>query len=117
MLALIVILTIGALVALIIFNQLRISAGRRQAGRSTPVAPWRDGAPAPLADSADDPITRTLESLRRVDDHPLYTMTYYGAYGAPPSRLSVLLSRIKGYTPWACSLFVAFADSERAIYG
>lgn len=60
----------------------------------------------------------TLDSLQRVDDYPLYTMRYYGAYGevAP----SVAGRRRVGHVPpshWACSLFAALGNPESLLCG
>jgi choloylglycine hydrolase len=56
-------------------------------------------------------VEQTLASLRRVDELPLYEMTYVGDYdptvgtdAAPPS-------------PFGCSLFVARGDRDRPLFG
>lgn len=60
---------------------------------------------------------KTLSSLKRVDDHPLYTMRYYGPYQ------TVLAPAQPGETPasrqptWACSLFAALADTDNMLFG
>jgi hypothetical protein len=69
----------------------------------------------------------TLGSLERVDDYPLYTMNYYGAYERSVSAAQVLqgLTNVKASNPnsphvelpWACSLFVACGDAEHMLYG
>lgn len=58
-------------------------------------------------------IQKTLASLRQVDDYPLFTMTYYGAY-----ELNLPETPAAGQsTPgWACSLFVTFADPAQPIF-
>ncbi|MDG4757928.1 linear amide C-N hydrolase [Micromonospora sp. WMMD710] len=75
---------------------------RSRAGESsaTPSASRQDTAQA----------EQTMASLRRVDDLPLYEMTYVGAYdptvgtdAAPPS-------------PFGCSLFVAAGDPARPLF-
>jgi hypothetical protein len=64
---------------------------------------------------------RTLASLRKVDDYPLYVMTYYSDYG-----FSGFLER--GYIAgdrsdsskadgWACTTFAAFGEGGNAILG
>jgi hypothetical protein len=67
----------------------------------------------------------TLSSLKKVDDYPLYTMRYYGAYSQsssskddpryatnpPKSDLKLFLS------PWACSLFTSLANTDNMLYG
>ncbi len=55
----------------------------------------------------------TLNSLEKVDDHPLYTMHYYGDY-----ILSAAVAPVQEiHRDWACSLFAAMADSENMLYG
>ncbi|MFI7071557.1 carcinine hydrolase/isopenicillin-N N-acyltransferase family protein [Micromonospora sediminicola] len=73
------------------------------------------GAPGPGTSTASrqdpDQVARTLASLRRVDDLPLYEMTYVGDYdptvgvpgATPPS-------------PFGCSLFAALADRDRPLF-
>ena len=67
----------------------------------------------PQPPALTDEIQQTLASLRQVDDHPLFTMTYYGAYDlnlpAPPAASQ----NVPG---WACSLFVTFADPAQPIF-
>ncbi|WP_246248121.1 endonuclease/exonuclease/phosphatase family protein [Micromonospora maritima] len=70
------------------------------------------GSGTPTASRQDpDQVARTLASLRRVDDLPLYEMTYVGDYdptvgvpgATPPS-------------PFGCSLFAALADRDRPLF-
>ncbi|MEO3779295.1 carcinine hydrolase/isopenicillin-N N-acyltransferase family protein [Micromonospora sp. B11E3] len=79
-------------------------AGPTPAG-PTPAA----GTPTASRQSAAE-AERTLASLRRVDDLPLYEMTFVGDYdptvgtdAAPPS-------------PFGCSLFVARGDRDRPLF-
>ncbi|MET8203546.1 linear amide C-N hydrolase [Micromonospora taraxaci] len=75
--------------------------------------PSRVGPPpaTPVASRQDpEQAERTMASLRRVDDLPLYEMTYVGAYdptvgtdATPPS-------------PFGCSLFVAAGDPGRTVF-
>jgi hypothetical protein len=62
---------------------------------------------------------KTLQSLQLVDDHPLYSMTYYGNYDTS-SRITGL-PEIEPADPlpraWACSLFAALADPDNLLYG
>jgi hypothetical protein len=61
--------------------------------------------------------TKTLASLKQVDDHPLYVMQYYGEYTSRPS-FSQLAAREAGPTPgWACSLFTVLLDDDHLLYG
>jgi Linear amide C-N hydrolases, choloylglycine hydrolase family len=52
---------------------------------------------------------RTLASLRRLDDHPLFTMTFQGSYDRlahlPEVERATALAAARG--TWACSLFSA----------
>ncbi|HSJ59454.1 MAG TPA: C45 family peptidase, partial [Anaerolineae bacterium] len=60
----------------------------------------------------------TLESLERLDEYPLYTMRYEGAYEWSGARLKERVERVPGATPaWGCSLFAALGDSEGMLYG
>ncbi len=69
----------------------------------------------------------TLSSLEQVDDYPLYTMHYYGAYNQRVSSLqgdkwlsSVNLSNpsaVASSPAWACSLFAALGDADEMFYG
>jgi hypothetical protein len=61
----------------------------------------------------------TLLSLQKVDDHPLYTMTFYGTYDLY-SRLEQGASQQALKIPagsWACSLFTALADPDNPLFG
>ncbi|WP_410809160.1 linear amide C-N hydrolase [Micromonospora sp. 067-2] len=53
---------------------------------------------------------RTLASLRRVDDLPLYEMTYVGAYDPTAGTDAAPAS------PFGCSLFVAGGDPARPLF-
>jgi hypothetical protein len=69
----------------------------------------------------------TLDSLEKVDDYPLYTMRYYGAYEkstAPAQVVRWLMAADvpnpippHAQLPWACSLFAACGDAEHRLYG
>jgi hypothetical protein len=70
--------------------------------------------------------TATLKSLVQVDDYPLYTMVYRGAYeevasttGTKAASLVDLFAVGRPVTrpAWACSLFAALGDSENMLYG
>jgi len=66
----------------------------------------------------------TLNSLQKVDDHPLYVMQYKGphrqtAFNAPGAN-ELLRSNFEFENPtplWACSLFTALADPQGGVYG
>ena len=74
------------------------------------------------ADGLSEEQAATLGSLEQVDDYPLYTMQYYGAYnqGAPSTergRWSVR-TNVSAVSPaWACSLFAALGDADHMPYG
>jgi hypothetical protein len=58
--------------------------------------------PQPAAPPADSPAARTLASLRKIDDLPMYAMTYVGDYDA-----TVGTAPPAAPTPFGCSLFSA----------
>jgi hypothetical protein len=57
----------------------------------------------------------TLKSLKKVDDHPLYTMQYFGEYTARETSLLPLTQKTNPI--WACSLFTTLVDEEQRLYG
>lgn len=61
----------------------------------------------------------TLGSLEQVDDYPLYTMRYYGAYTETVSSPEKARWAPAPVTQpgWACSLFAALGDAENRLYG
>jgi len=67
-----------------------------------------------------------LDSIVKLDDYPLYTMTYAGAYPSETNSLQqVRASTISMVTPasnvlqipWGCSLFVTQGDKHGRLYG
>lgn len=69
-----------------------------------------------------DPIAdarRSLASLKKVDDYPLYTMTYYGDYRQPAERTESWLPDIipSATRAWSCSLFAALGDPANGLFG
>ncbi|RLC71101.1 MAG: hypothetical protein DRJ03_30690, partial [Chloroflexi bacterium] len=54
----------------------------------------------------------TLDSLEMVDDYPLYTMRYYGAYSQRASSADGVAN-----PAWACSLFAALGNADNLLYG
>ena len=67
--------------------------------------------------------TATLNSLRQVNDWPLYVMHYRGAY-APASEgraadagQAPAADRSESGPAWACSLFAALGDPANRLYG
>lgn len=83
------------------------------AGGCAPPARDTDPSTAPQGASRQTTaeVERTLASLRRVDDLPLYEMTYHGDYDPlvgvadPPAP-----------SPFGCSLFVASGDAARPLF-
>jgi hypothetical protein len=63
--------------------------------------------------SADEGLSvdeiATLSSLEKLDDHPLYTMRYVGAY--PP------VLQFSPPSGWSCALFAALGDPDNQLYG
>ncbi len=66
----------------------------------------------------------TLESLRRVDDYPMYTMVYSGGYGFAEylktgnQRFPALSGKSQAASlRWGCSCFAALTDGERKWFG
>ena len=85
---------------------------------ASPPAATLTAVPAEKADeeglSAEE--VATLGSLEKVDDYPLYTMHYHGAYwAAAPAGEGV--GWLADATSPACSLFVALGDPDHMLYG
>ncbi|MEA1976426.1 MAG: C45 family peptidase [Chloroflexota bacterium] len=66
----------------------------------------------------------TLNSLQKVDDHPLYVMHYQGPHRqatfAAPGAHELQRSNFAFENPtplWACSLFTALADPQGGVFG
>jgi hypothetical protein len=87
------------------------------------VACGEDQAASPASPSNEDNVARTLESLRLVDDHPLYTMRFYGDYyfdsrlHSQDTTAARLTGGNEGLAPWACTCFSALNPSTDAIFG
>ncbi|MGC5019113.1 linear amide C-N hydrolase [Micromonospora sp. DT47] len=75
-----------------------------------PPAPADAGMPTASRQNADE-VTRTLTSLRRVDDLPLYEMTYVGAYDP-----TLGTDARPQASPFGCSLFAASGDPARPLF-
>jgi choloylglycine hydrolase len=101
------------------------------ASTSTPL-PTSTSIPAPrptptITQSADElglseQEYSTLKTLEKVDDFPLYTMTYYGDYRhrltSELDRREVAAELIFSNKPaWGCSLFAALGDEHNMLYG
>lgn len=57
----------------------------------------------------------TLSSLEQIDDFPLYTMVYEGAFVPEEESLSAL--KYEEEPAWACSLFTVYGNPEEILYG
>jgi Acyl-coenzyme A:6-aminopenicillanic acid acyl-transferase len=79
------------------------------AGHAPPAAPASQRQTAGEAE-------RTLASLRLVDSHPLYTMTFYGGYTVPETPATAAAAARPAARPWGCSLFAA-SGAATALYG
>lgn len=68
---------------------------------------------------------KTLQSLQKIDDYPLYTMTYYGDYGFDEflkTDLSNRHDRLKNFfnvikNGWKCSCFAAYGNKDNPVFG
>jgi hypothetical protein len=82
---------------------------------SLPAAPTSPVIPAGLT---QEQFT-TLGSLQKVDNYPLYTMTYSGAYRqrADNSPLENSATSTVSSPSWACSLFTVLLDEDHLLYG
>ena len=100
----------------------------------TPVPPTVSATPTSIvptdesrADRLSDEEVATLRSLEQVDDYPLYTMHYYGAYNQRVSSAEGVKWLVSANLPnpnltavppaWACSLFAALGDADNMLYG
>lgn len=61
----------------------------------------------------------SLQTLKQVDDYPLYTMEYKGTYltGGVLDIFEYSQTNILVEAGWGCSLFAALADSQNGLYG
>ncbi|MGK5740858.1 linear amide C-N hydrolase [Micromonospora sp. URMC 103] len=80
----------------------------RSSGNPPPGAAPTGTPTASRQDAAQ--VRQTLASLRRVDDLPLYEMTYVGRYDATVGTDASPAS------PFGCSLFVAAGDRHRPLF-
>lgn len=91
---------------------LAISPSARETGAS-PTSPT-PGIQYPTEDEH-----QTLASLEMVDDFPLYIMTYTGDYLEVSEQMYSRQheNAAAGHPAWGCSLFSAFGDPGKPIYG
>jgi len=75
-------------------------------------APTAVPTPTRRTDGLSSEEAATLSSLEQVDDYPLYTMRYYGAYEQRTSSAETASS-----PAWACSLFAALGDADHKLHG
>jgi hypothetical protein len=69
------------------------------------------------AEGLSDQDAASLSSLKKVDDHPLYTMRYYGSPYQRTSSIDGRQWRTSADSPtWACSLFAALGDEGNMHY-
>jgi hypothetical protein len=81
---------------------------------SLPAAPTSSSIPAGLTQEQFD----TLRSLQKVDEYPLYRMTYAGAYRPRAGILPYENPVAAPASPaWACSLFTVLVDEDNLLYG
>jgi Linear amide C-N hydrolases, choloylglycine hydrolase family len=75
--------------------------------------------PAPSGDGLSPDEVATLNSLKQVDDYPLYTMHYFGPYAQGPSSQAGGGGWTTGglTAAWACSLLAALGNPEDPVYG
>ena len=74
-------------------------------------------APPDGLDDLSDADIAALASLRKVDDYPLYTMTYVGGISSAATEQHLPAASKGQANDWACSLFAALADPEGGLYG
>jgi len=72
-------------------------------------------APTPTGFSAN--AMKTLASLKQVNDHPMYTMTYYGDYVWQRTSMLPAAGQVDPNPGWACSLFTVLLDEDYLLYG
>ena len=134
------------LAAVVVLAGAGVAAGHahRATGR-TPAGLPAAGAPAPEPPAAGAPggggdgdqseaavplvldrtpaeAARSLATLRRLDDHPLYEMTYYGAAPRVASEPAAGPHPVGGAPPeaprrWSCTVFAADGDPSRPLLG
>jgi hypothetical protein len=98
-----------ALIHLVAFGLLSACAAPRSAA-----LPATAAATMPVTHGLSESQVQTLSSLKQVDEYPLYTMNYYGAYDAPRASL---LPEEKRSLAWGCSLFTVLLDRDHLLYG
>ena len=93
------------------------------AGTVPPVAnPTPTAGPVACLEGLSLEACATLQSLKQVDDYPLYTMHYYGEYGTAnqpdtPADQNTTADLKRSVPAWGCSLFAAYADGKSGLFG
>ncbi len=80
----------------------------------TPVTPT---VSIPESNGFSEDQAKTLASLKQVDDYPLYTLRYYGAYAPPRTSSLPAVQKADPTSGWACSLFTVLLDEDHLLYG
>ncbi len=91
---------------------------------AAPGAPPSPTPAATLPPGMTEAQAATLNSIERIDDHPLYTMHFVGSYGAA-ADVSIASLREAAASPvgatcrlaWGCSLFATLGDGKNRLYG
>jgi hypothetical protein len=93
---------------------------------STPAPPLPTSTLLPSEQGLSEDQIATLSSLEQLDDFPLYTMRYIGAYPSQISAAIESLRPIESENPiaynacrpsWGCSLFATLGDPDNRLYG
>jgi len=93
----------------------------------TAIVPQATSTPVPVTPTGIATVTeakghpesdvKTLDTLKKANDYPLYTMTYYGEYDSRRPVVLLPASRAEPTPDWACSLFAVLLDDEHMLYG
>jgi len=83
-------------------------------------------SPTPNTNGFSETEFATLNSLEQLDEYPLYTMHYFGAYPTEPTSFKDIRQFVGMPAPspsvacrvnWGCSLFAALGDDKSRLYG
>ncbi|MFZ5858294.1 MAG: linear amide C-N hydrolase [Chloroflexota bacterium] len=93
----------------------------------TASVPQATSTPVPVTPTAIATVTeangytgdavKTLTTLKKVSDYPLYTIMYYGEYDSRRPLVVLPDPRAESTPGWACSLFTVLLDEEHMLYG
>lgn len=93
---------------------------------SAPSTPLPTPTSLPSEPTLSDDEIATLSSLEQLDDFPLYTMRYVGAYSPPtltaneslrPPETAGLVAQNACQPAWGCSLFATLGEPGERLYG